>query len=55
MASKCAQMYIVIVLVHKSFVLCGFFSWPCLAVGHDMTRLLAGVFCEKMKFVVFEM
>ena len=55
MASKCPQMNTMKVLVHESFELVGFCSWPRLAVHHGITRRLGGEFCEKMKFMVFEM
>ena len=29
-------------------------SWPSWSVWHDLGRWLGGMFCEKMKFVVFE-
>jgi len=53
-ASKCPQMNTMKVLVHESFELVGFCTWPRLAVHHGIARL-GGEFCEKMKFVVFEM
>jgi len=43
------------VLVHESFELVGFCTCPRLAVHRDIGRWLCGEFCEKMKFVVFEM
>jgi len=42
------------ILVHESFEFGGFCTWPWLAV-HDGTSGLVGRFCEKMKFVIFEM
>jgi len=42
-------------LVHESFEFGGFCTWPRLSVHHGIARLLGGEFCEKMKFVVFEM
>jgi len=54
-ASKCAQMNTMKVLVHKSFEFDGFCTWPRLSVHHDITRWLGVEFCEKLKFVVFEM
>jgi len=42
-------------LVHESFEFGGVCTWPRLLVHHGIARLLAGEFCEKMKFVVFEM
>jgi len=41
--------------VNESFEFGGFCTGPRLAVHHDITRWLGGVFCEKMKFVIFEM
>jgi len=55
LASKCAQMNTMKVLVHKSFEFGGFCTWPRLAVHHGIARGLGGEFCEKMKFVLFEM
>jgi len=55
LASKCPQMNTIKVLVHKSFELVGFCTWPRLAVHHGIAKWLGGEFCEKMKFVVFEM
>jgi len=54
-ASKCPQMSTVRVLVHKSFELDAFCTWPSWSVHRGMARRLGGEFCEKMKFVVFEM
>jgi len=42
-------------LVNESFEFGGFCTWPRLALHHDITRWLGRVFCEKMKFVIFEM
>jgi len=55
LASKCAQMNTINVLVHESFEFVGFCTWPSLSVYHSIARWLGGEFCEKMKFVVFEM
>jgi len=55
MASKCPQMNTMKVLVHKSFELVGFCTWARLSVYHGIAKWLGGEFCEKMKFVVFEM
>jgi len=55
MAYKCPQMNTLEVLVHESFELCEFCTWPSLAVWHVITRWLGGEFCEKLKFVVIEM
>jgi len=54
-AYKCPQMNTMKVLVHKSFEFGRFCTWLRLAVHHGMARRLGGKFCEKMKFVVFEM
>ena len=43
------------VLVHESFELDGVCTWPSWSVHRDIARLLGGEFCDKMKFVVFEM
>ena len=55
MASKCPQMNTMKVLVHESFEFDGFCTWPSLAVHDVIGRWLGGEFCEKLKFVVFEM
>jgi len=39
----------------RKFEFGGVCTWPRLAVHHGIARLLGGKFCEKMKFVVFEM
>jgi len=49
------QMNTMKVLVHKSFQFGGFCTWPWLAVHHNIARLLGREFCEKLKFVVFQM
>ena len=54
MGSKCPQMNTMKVLVHKSFELVGFFTWPSLSVHHCIAKWIGGEFCEKKKFVVFE-
>jgi len=54
-ASKCAQMNTMKVLVHKSFEFGRFCTWPSGLVHHAIARWPGGEFCEKMKFVVFEM
>jgi len=43
------------VLVHESFELDGVCTWPSWSVPRGIARFLGGEFCEKMKFVVFEM
>jgi len=55
LASKYPQMSTVKVLVHGSFELDGVCTWPSWSVHHGIARWLGGEFCEKMKFVVFEM
>ena len=54
-AYKFPQMNSMKFLVHESFEFGGVCTWPRLSVHHDMARLLGGEFCEKMKFVVFEL
>jgi len=54
-AYKCRQMNTMKVLVHESFEFGGFCTWPSLAVHNGVARWLGGEFCEKMKFVIFEM
>ena len=54
-AYKCTQMSTVKVLVHESFEFGGFCTSPRLAVQHGIGRWLGGDYCEKMKFVAFEM
>jgi len=54
-ASKCPQMNTMKVLVYESFEFGGFCTWPSLAMHHGIARLHGGEFCEKMKFVIFEM
>ena len=54
-ASECPQMNTMKVLVHESFECGGFWTWPTLAVHHGITRWLGGEFCEKLKFVIFDM
>jgi len=43
------------VLVHESFEFGGFCTLPRLAVHHGIARWLGREFCEKLKFVIFEM
>jgi len=54
-AYKCPQMNTMKFLVHESFEFGGVCTCPSLAVHHGITGWLDGEFCEKMKFVVFEM
>jgi len=42
-------------LVHESFEFGEFFTWRSWLVHHGIARWLGGEFCEKLKFVVFEM
>jgi len=39
----------------KCFEFGGFCTWPSWSVHHEKARWLGGEFCEKMKFVIFEM
>jgi len=43
------------VLVHESFEFDGVCTWPSWSMLLGIARLLGGEFCEKMKFMVFEM
>jgi len=54
-AYKCPRMNTMKVLVHESFDFGGFSTLPSLKVHHDIARWLGGEFCEKLKFVIFEM
>jgi len=54
-AYKCPQMNTMKVLVHESFEFGGFCTWPSGSVHHVIARWLGGEFCEKTKFMVFEM
>jgi len=54
-AYKCPQMNSMKVLVHASFEFGGFCTWPRVAVQEGIARCLGREFCEKLKFVVFEM
>jgi len=42
-------------LVHENFEFRRVCTWPRLLMHHGIGKLLGGEFCEKMKFVVFEM
>jgi len=55
MAYKCPQMNTMKFLVHESFEFREVCTWPRLSAHHDTGRLLGGEFCEKTRFVVFEM
>jgi len=48
-------MSIIKFLVHQCFEFEVFCTWPSWSVWHDLSIWLGGVFCEKMKFMVFEM
>jgi len=52
---KCPQMNTIKFLMHESFEVGGFCTWPSWSVHHDIARWLGGLFREKMKFVVSEM
>jgi len=54
-AYKCPQMNTMNVLAHESFEFGRFCTWPRLAVHHGIARWLGWEFCEKLKFVMFEM
>jgi len=54
-AYKFPQMNIMKVLLHEIFEFGGFCTWPRLAVHHGIARLIHGEFCEKMKFVIFDL
>jgi len=42
-------------LVHERFEFGGFCTWRSCLVHHGIARWLGGEFCEKLKFVDFEM
>jgi len=48
-------MNTMIFLVHEIFEFGGVCTWPRLSVHDGIAILLGGEFCEKRKFVVFEM
>jgi len=54
-AYKCPQMNTMKVMVHESFEFGGFCAWPSSSVHQGIARWLGGEYCQKMKFVVFEM
>jgi len=54
-AYKCPQLNTIKFLVHECFEFGGFCTWPRVAVHHSIAKWLGGEFCEKMKFVIFEM
>jgi len=53
-AYKCPQMNTMKVLENESFEFGVFCAWPSWSMHHGLARWLAGEFCEKLKFVVFE-
>jgi len=55
MVYKCPQMITMKVFVHESFEFGGFCTGPSGSVHHGIARWLGGEFCEKLKFVIFEM
>jgi len=54
-AYKCPQMNTINVLAHESFEFGRFCTLLRLAVHHGIAKWLGGEFCEKLKFVTFEM
>jgi len=52
---QCPEMNTIKFLEHESLEVGGFCTWPSWSLDHDIGRLLGGLFCETMKFVVFEM
>jgi len=54
-AYKCPQTNTMKFLVHERFEFGGFSTWASLAVHHDIARWPGWEFCEKLKFVIFEM
>ena len=54
-AYKYPQMSTMKVLVNEIFEFGGFYTGPSWSVHHGIARWLGGEFCEKMKFVIFEM
>jgi len=54
-AYKCPQMSTMKVLVHETFEFGGFCTGSDWSVHHGIGRWLGGEFCEKLKFVIFEM
>jgi len=54
-AYKCPRMNTMKVFVHETFEFGGFCTWPSWSVHDDIARWLGGEFCEKLKFVIFEM
>jgi len=55
MIYKCPQMNTIKFLVYECFEFGVFCTRPCWPVHHDIARWLGELFCEKMKFVVFDM
>jgi len=54
-AYKCPLMNTMKFLVHENFEFGRVCTCPRLAVHHGIAGWLDGEFCEKMKFVVFDM
>jgi len=54
-AYKCPQMNTMKFWVHESFEFGGVCTCSRLAVQHGIAGWLDGEFCDKMKFVVFDM
>ena len=54
-AYKCPQMSTMKFLVHESLEFGGFCIGPSGLVHHGIARWLGGEFCEKLKFLIFEM
>ena len=54
-AYKCPRMNTMKVFVHETFEFGGFCTLPGWSVHHGIARSLRGQFCDKMKFVIFEM
>jgi len=54
-AYKCPQMSTMNVLVHESFEFGGFCTGPSGSVHHGIAGWLGREFCEKLKFMIFEM
>jgi len=54
-ASKNPQMNTMKVFLCECFEFGGLCTWPSWSVHHGIAKWLCGEFCEKLKFVVFEM
>jgi len=55
MTYKFPQINTIKFFVHESSEFGEFCTWLSWSVHHDIGRCLGGLFCEKMKFKVFEM